>query len=104
MVGFCIHLGGYYSHEWREKLEKSNIELPIMGVSLLSSDDGLSSIGTNGLYNLMWGAGWWTDRQKIEGTKLAYGEETIGKQTVKEITFFLDLLALNDSDTGPSGK
>lgn len=99
-VGFCIHLGKENYHEdGLDRLAEYGITFPFMNISLTGIDQEVTNIKKSVFYDVLWGAGWWTDiKQKLINNCQVYSEDEVAEVLAKSTTYFVDLLGLTNEE------
>lgn len=94
VLGFCIHLGSY-EPDRVEQVRQAGISLPFVNVSIIESDKSVKGVPRLGIYDALWGAGWYEEQRGTKRGNLVYGEVS-EKVKGKTISYFVNLLDLVD--------
>lgn len=94
VLGFCIHLGSY-EPDRVEQIQQAGISLPFVNVSVIESDKSVKGVPRLGIYDALWGAGWYEEQRGTKRGNLVCGEVS-EKVKGKTISYFVNLLDLVD--------
>jgi len=98
IVGYCIHLGGYYEDDIT-RLKNLNLSLPVINVSVLELQKRAEEYNRYEIYNSLFNAGWYSKQQEIKANAIMQSRLLEGYVAQADaITYYLDLLALDSED------